>query len=86
MRVPGSGKPGDGSIDGIIGEDPLGLDRAYMQAQRYARDNVVQRPAIQGFVDALVGAQGDRGVFITMSSFVPAPARKSRRSTRASFW
>lgn len=27
------------------------------------------RPVIQGFVGALMGAQGDRGVFITTSSF-----------------
>jgi len=68
-RIEHSGKSGDGGIDGIISQDPLGLDRVYMQAKRYARDNVVQRPAIQGFVGALFGAQGDRGVFITTSSF-----------------
>jgi len=68
-RIEHSGKSGDGGIDGIISQDPLGLDRVYMQAKHYARDNVVQRPAIQGFVGALLGAQGDRGVFITTSSF-----------------
>jgi restriction system protein len=68
-RIEHSGKSGDGGIDGIISQDPLGLDRVYMQAKRYARDNVVQQPAIQGFVGALFGAQGDRGVFITTSSF-----------------
>lgn len=68
-RIEHSGKSGDGGMDGIISQDPLGLDRVYMQAKRYARDNVVHRPAIQGFVGALLGAQGDRGVFITTSSF-----------------
>lgn len=68
-RIEHSGRSGDGGIDGIISQDPLGLDRVYMQAKRYARDNVVQRPAIQGFVGALLSAQGDRGVFITTSSF-----------------
>ena len=62
-------KSGDAGIDGIISQDPLGLDRIYLQAKRYAVDNVVQRPAIQSFVGALIGAQGDRGVFITTSSF-----------------
>ena len=64
-----SGRGGDRGIDGIISQDPLGLDRIYLQAKRYAPDQSVQRPAIQGFVGALMGAQGDRGVFITTSSF-----------------
>lgn len=45
-RIEHSGKSGDGGIDGIISQDPLGLDRVYMQAKRYVRDNVAQRPAI----------------------------------------
>ncbi len=64
-----SGRSGDAGIDGIISQDPLGLDRIYVQAKRYAPEQSVQRPAIQGFVGALMGAQGDRGVFITTSSF-----------------
>lgn len=64
-----SGKSGDGGIDGIISQDPLGLDRIYLQAKRYALDSPVNRPTLQGFVGALIGAQGDRGVFLTTSSF-----------------
>jgi restriction system protein len=51
-----SGRSGDAGIDGIISQDPLGLDRIYLQAKRYAPDQSVQRPAIQGFVGALMGA------------------------------
>lgn len=64
-----AGRSGDGGIDGIISQDPLGLDRIYLQAKRYAPDQTVSRPTIQGFVGALIGAQGDRGVFLTTSSF-----------------
>ena len=64
-----SGRSGDGGIDGIISQDPLGLDRIYLQAKRYAPDQTVSRPTIQGFVGALIGAQGDRGVFLTTGSF-----------------
>lgn len=64
-----SGRSGDGGIDGVISQDPLGLDRVYMQAKRYARDNTVSRPVIQEFVGALHGVQADRGVFIATSSF-----------------
>lgn len=60
---------GDGGIDGVIDQDALGLSRVYVQAKRYAAENVVGRPAIQGFVGALHGRQSNQGVFITTSRF-----------------
>lgn len=78
-----SGHSGDAGIDGIISQDPLGLDRSYLQAKRYGPDQSVQRPAIQGFVGALMGAQGDRGVFITTSSFSSGAPDRSRSGQRA---
>jgi restriction system protein len=63
------GAPNDEGLDGVIRQDALGLDRIYVQAKRYAVDNVVGRPQIQAFVGALHGAQSDRGVFITTSHF-----------------
>jgi restriction system protein len=65
------GRSGDEGLDGVIKQDPLGLDRIYVQAKRYAADRSVGRPDIQGFVGALHGAQADRGVFITTSRFSP---------------
>lgn len=59
----------DGGIDGIIDQDALGLSRIYVQAKRYAPDNIVGRPAIQAFVGALAGNQANQGVFITTSAF-----------------
>ena len=64
-----SGKSGDGGIDGIISQDPLGLDRIYLQAKQYATDRTVGRPTLQAFAGALMSAQGDRGVFLTTASF-----------------
>lgn len=58
----------DGGIDGVIDQDVLGLGRVYIQAKRYANDNAVQRPDVQGFVGALSG-KADGGVFITTSRF-----------------
>ncbi|MBO0854415.1 MAG: restriction endonuclease [Nocardia sp.] len=63
------GGSGDGGIDGVIDQDPLGLDQIYVQAKRYAPENTVQRPALQEFVGALHGMGASRGVFITTSSF-----------------
>jgi restriction system protein len=63
------GGSGDEGLDGVIRQDALGLERVYVQAKRYAAENAVSRPAIQGFVGALQGAQADRGIFITTSRF-----------------
>ncbi len=53
------GKSGDKGIVGVVNEDPLELDIVYIQAKRYARDNVIGRERIQQFSGALAG-QGAR--------------------------
>ncbi|HEX5244433.1 MAG TPA: restriction endonuclease [Tepidisphaeraceae bacterium] len=63
------GRTGDGGVDGVINEDKLGLDRVYVQAKRYAEDNVIGRPAVQNFVGSLVGLGATKGVFVTTSRF-----------------
>ena len=77
-QIEHSGQPGDHGIDGIISQDPLGLDRIYIQAKRYT-ETVVQRPEIQKFVGALMGAQGDRGVFITTSTYSSGAKAEAER-------
>lgn len=67
------GKSGDEGIDGIIKEDPLGLDIIYLQAKRW--DQSVGRPEIQKFAGALQGQRARKGIFITTSSFT-AEARE----------
>lgn len=74
-RTPPSG---DGGVDGIISQDPLGLDRIYIQAKRYT-DATVDRPAIHGFAGALLSKQGDRGVFITTSRFTKGAQDEAER-------
>jgi len=61
------GKTGDEGIDGIIKEDPLGLDTIYLQAKRW--EGTVGRPEIQKFAGALQGQRAKKGIFITTSSF-----------------
>ena len=63
------GKSSDQGIDGIVNEDVLGLDRVYIQAKRYAENNVVGREQIQQFAGALVGHAVSKGVFFTTSTF-----------------
>jgi restriction system protein len=59
----------DGGIDGIINEDPLGLETIYLQAKRYKEGNTVGRPDVQAFVGALEMKRARKGVFITASTF-----------------
>jgi restriction system protein len=73
------GKSGDEGLDGVIRQDPLGLDRIYVQAKRYGASRAVGRPEIQEFVGALHGAQADRGIFITTSRFTPEAATYADR-------
>lgn len=58
----------DGGIDGIIKEDPLGLDMIYLQAKRYS-EGTIGRPEIQKFAGALDMQRAKKGVFITTSKF-----------------
>ena len=70
---------GDAGVDGIISQDPLGLDRIYVQAKRYAEDRTIDRPRIHEFAGALLGKQGDRGVFITTSQFSGGAMQEAER-------
>ena len=63
------GKSGDEGIDGVVKEDALGLDVVYIQAKRYASENVIGRQSVQQFAGALVGQGANKGVFVTTSSF-----------------
>lgn len=61
------GRSHDGGLDGVINEDPLGLDVIYLQAKRWQK--TVGRPDIQAFTGTLEGERARKGVFITTSGF-----------------
>jgi restriction system protein len=63
------GRSHDGGIDGVIRQDALGIERVYLQAKRYKKDNTVGSAAIREFVGALTGVGASGGVFITTSDF-----------------
>jgi len=71
------GRTGDGGIDGLINQDPLGLDIVYLQAKRW--EPAVQRPDVQKFVGSLEGQRARKGVFITTSSFSSGAAEYVRQ-------
>src|SRR5207253_10150563 len=63
------GRTGDGGIDGVIDQDPLGLDRVYVQAKRYKPDGAVSEPEVRAFSGSLGAAKANKGVFVTTSYF-----------------
>jgi len=63
------GRSGDGGIDGVINEDPLGLDVVYLQAKRYAAANQVTPDQLRGFAGSLLQRGATKGVFVTTSRF-----------------
>ena len=59
----------DDGIDGVINEDTLGLDVIHIQAKRWKSNNKVGKKELQSFVGAMSGNGGQKGVFITTSSY-----------------
>jgi restriction system protein len=63
------GKSGDGGVDGVIDQDPLGLDRVYIQAKRYQPGNSVQRAEISALCNDVSLKRASKGVFVTTSEY-----------------
>ena len=63
------GKTGDNGVDGVIDQDPLGVDQIYIQAKRYAEGNNVSAGDIREFFGALNLKRAQKGIFITTSAF-----------------
>jgi restriction system protein len=68
------GRTADGGVDGVINEDPLGLDIVFLQAKRYAPGNAIGVSQIREFAGTLDERGAVKGVFVTTSSFAN-PAR-----------
>lgn len=63
------GRSGDDGVDGVIDQDPLGLDRVYVQAKRYAADRPVGAGAVRDFFGSLDRHKAAKGLFVTTSAF-----------------
>lgn len=75
------GGSGDGGVDGVVHQDPLGLDRVYIQAKRYKEGNSVGPDAINSFIGALNIKRASKGLFVTASSFTKQAMEHARHST-----
>jgi restriction system protein len=75
------GGSGDGGVDGVVYQDPLGLDRVYIQAKRYRDGNTVGPDAINSFIGALNIKRANKGLFVTASTFTKQAREHAERST-----
>jgi restriction system protein len=66
------GRSGDDGVDGVVDQDPLGLDRVYVQAKRYQSEAKIGPSAIRDFFGSLDMHKATKGLFVTTSSFSPA--------------
>ncbi|WP_299496294.1 restriction endonuclease [uncultured Shewanella sp.] len=73
------GQSGDNGIDGVIDQDPLGVDQIYIQAKRYGEGNNVGAGDIRDFFGALNLKKAQKGIFITTSNFT-ASARQTAKA------
>lgn len=72
------GRTGDNGVDGVINQDPLGVDQIYIQAKRYAEGNNVGAGDIRDFFGALNLKKANKGLFITTSDFTPSAVQTAR--------
>ena len=72
------GRSGDDGVDGVIDQDPLGVDQIYLQAKRYAEGNTVGAGPIRDFFGALSLKKAQKGIFVTTSSFSRSAIRTAK--------
>ncbi len=63
------GQSGDDGVDGVIDQDPLGVDQIFVQAKRYAEGHNIGAGAIRDFYGALSLKKAHKGIFVTTSAF-----------------
>jgi restriction system protein len=75
-----TGQSGDEGIDGVIYQDPMGLDRVYVQAKNWA--NPVSGPDLSKFVGAMDLQGASKGVFVTRSTFTAQAMNFAEKSMK----
>ncbi|MBN8087680.1 restriction endonuclease [Vibrio vulnificus] len=72
------GKSGDNGVDGVINQDPLGVDQIYIQAKRYADGANISSSNIRDFFGALNLKKAQKGIFITTSDFTHSAVQTAK--------
>jgi restriction system protein len=63
------GQSHDGGVDGIIRQDPLGLDVILLRAKRLKPNSSVLASQVRDFIGTLSTRKATKGVFVTTGSF-----------------
>lgn len=72
------GQSGDNGVDGVVDQDPLGVDQIYVQAKRYGEGNNVGAGDIRDFFGALNLKKAQKGLFFTTSAFSPSATQTAK--------
>lgn len=72
------GRSGDDGVDGVVDQDPLGVDQIYLQAKRYKPENNIGSGAIRDFFGSLSLKRAQKGIFVTTSAFSSAALQTAR--------
>ncbi len=72
------GQSGDNGVDGVIDQDPLGVDQIYIQAKRYKEGVNISAADIRDFFGALSLKKAGKGIFVTTSTFSPAATQTAK--------
>lgn len=72
------GQSGDNGVDGVIDQDPLGVDQIYLQAKRYGVTTSVGPAEIRDFFGALSLKKASKGIFVTTSQFSSAAQQTAK--------
>ena len=81
-KVERLGGAGDGGVDGVVIDDPLGIRRLYCQAKRYALHRQVGPHDIREFIGALDIKSRQEGVFVSTSDFTAQARETAERSSK----
>jgi restriction system protein len=63
------GRSHDGGVDGIISQDPLGLDVILVQAKRLKPNSTVSSSQMRDFIGTLETKKATKGIFVTTGDF-----------------
>ncbi|CAM4438572.1 winged helix-turn-helix domain-containing protein [Deinococcus marmoris] len=72
------GRSGDNGIDGVVKQDPLGLDKVYVQAKQWASN--VGSQEVRNFSGSLTYHKASKGVLITTAGFSSSATDTARQS------
>ena len=63
------GRSHDGGVDGMISQDPLGLDIILVQAKRLKPNSTISSSQMRDFIGTLETKRATKGIFVTTGDF-----------------